>query len=116
VIKSKERASVSFLEEFATFRQAYKENSRVPETSPVRIAIIDTGFDNGYMQRIIDETHYRSWVGEENVVDDENGHGSYCAFFIHSIAPDADIYVARAFANEEFSLDEARNIPAASTS
>jgi hypothetical protein len=114
VIVSEAIASERFFNYFAEFRESYRKNSTKIQTAiRARVAIIDTGL-SPWMQINVDDAHRRSWVGDEKDTDDPHGHGSYCAHFLSSIAPDAQIYVAKVFSKEKFGLDEMRNIPAAS--
>jgi hypothetical protein len=75
------------------------------------VAIIDTGVDirHGGL-RSIDTDRCWSWVDKSKNVNDLDGHGTYCAHFVHKIAPDAKLYVAQTFSGKTFDLGEAKHI------
>lgn len=53
-------------------------------TSPIRVAVIDTGIDLQHpdLKDIIDTSAAKSFVDDEATAQDENGHGTHCAGII----------------------------------
>ena len=82
----------------------------------VRIAVIDTGLNRHHPEvadlLASDEEEQRikaceSWLPDSSRGgflpgdEDEAGHGTHCAMVTHKVAPNADIFVARVFKNED---------------
>lgn len=85
-----------------------------PIARRTRIAVLDTGINKTHggiegarcLRRIRDEWCY-SWVGDSEDVRDEDTH---CAYLLHKVAPEADIYVAKVFSHNQVKLYQAENI------
>ncbi|RTE81984.1 hypothetical protein BHE90_003558 [Fusarium euwallaceae] len=83
----------------------------------VRIAVLDTGVDFGHAGiadakekgRIRDEWCH-SWVGADAKDEDDELHGTNCAYLLHKSAPEADIYIAKVFNQNAVRYYEAKNI------
>jgi hypothetical protein len=64
----------------------------------IRIAVLDTGYDptdpmiRGARERIVKN---RSWVGSPDDCKDTYGHGTHVTRLLLTMAPAADIYVAK---------------------
>src|SRR5688572_10346347 len=101
-----------FFSDFEKFRTAYVKFCQTPTNRPVRIAIIDTGYDpyHGGLSQV-DRTDYRSWLDTQGSPSDSYGHGTYCTFLAHKVAPRASVHVLQAFRGKDIGLEEARNIP-----
>ncbi|KAM7185093.1 hypothetical protein V8F33_012602 [Rhypophila sp. PSN 637] len=83
----------------------------------IRIAVIDTGIDFTHAgirkakdQGRIKEEWCQSWVGADAKDEDNELHGTNCAYLLHKAAPEADIYVAKVFNQNTFKFYEAENI------
>jgi hypothetical protein len=79
----------------------------------IRIAVLDTGVDpmdvmiKAAKSRIIDK---RSWVGSPDSCDDTYGHGTHVARLLLSMAPAAQIFVAKITDNKHVHPSEMSNI------
>jgi hypothetical protein len=79
----------------------------------IRIAVLDTGVDptdvmvKAARSRIIDK---RSWVGSPENCDDTYGHGTHVARLLLSMAPAAQIFVAKITDNKHVHPAEMSNI------
>ncbi len=62
----------------------------------IRICILDTGVDDS----VVNFSFGYDFVNEDSEPDDKNGHGSRVASVIKSIAPDAEIIVAKVIGDE----------------
>lgn len=53
-----------------------------------------------------------SWIDDTSDVrdDDDQLHGTNCAYLLHKAAPEADIYVGKLFRQNSFKHDEAQNV------
>jgi hypothetical protein len=115
VLSSEATWATSFQNDYKTFHESYQTHAKAPQGPAVRVAIIDTGIDKRYMGLYKVLKGSRSWIETEDQIKDTHGHGTYCAYFLHTIAPYADIYVARAFKGRDITLKEADNISEVST-
>ena len=66
----------------------------------VRVAILDTGFDNeaSFFDAPVRRRRikgWKDWAENSGVPVDENGHGTHTVSLLMKVAPTADIYVAR---------------------
>ena len=66
----------------------------------VRVAVLDTGFDNEttFFDAPVRRRRvkgWRDWAESSGVPVDENGHGTHTVSLLMKVAPTADIYVAR---------------------
>ncbi|RSM13598.1 hypothetical protein CDV31_005768 [Fusarium ambrosium] len=83
----------------------------------VRIAVLDTGVDFGHAgiadakeEGRIREEWCHSWVGADAKDEDDELHGTNCAYLLHKSAPEADIYIAKVFNQNAVRYYEAKNI------
>ncbi|KAJ4256760.1 hypothetical protein NW762_008856 [Fusarium torreyae] len=83
----------------------------------IRIAVLDTGFDFdcNYVHGLraserVKKEWCRSWVGDDVNDDDDELHGTNCAYLLHKAAPEADIYVGKVFSKNSVKFYEAENI------
>ncbi|KAJ4310138.1 hypothetical protein N0V84_011131 [Fusarium piperis] len=83
----------------------------------IRIAVIDTGVDFGHAgigdakeKGRIKEEWCHSWVGADARDEDDELHGTNCAYLLHKSAPEADIYVAKVFNQNAVRFYEAQNV------
>ncbi|KAH7308885.1 hypothetical protein B0I35DRAFT_88127 [Stachybotrys elegans] len=83
----------------------------------IRIAVIDTGIDFNHAgimeakeQGRMKEEWCQSWVGADAKDEDNELHGTNCAYLLHKAAPEADIYVAKVFNQNALRFYEAENI------
>ena len=83
----------------------------------VRIAVIDTGVDFGHAgiadakeKGRIREEWCHSWVGADAKDEDDELHGTNCAYLLHKSAPEADIYIEKVFNQNAVRYYEAKNI------
>ncbi|UKZ71432.1 uncharacterized protein TrAtP1_012387 [Trichoderma atroviride] len=111
------------LERFHSSSSRYiSEHSTLSEVDlprRIRIAVLDTGIDFHHSAileakekgRMSPEWCY-SWVGDKsNAQDDDNDlHGTNCAYLLHKVAPEADIYIGKVFERNTVRLYEAENI------
>jgi len=85
-------------------------DGRPPNSSRVKIAILDTGISLlGSQPDIVNkrgDMMYKSFLegDSDNVQKDNVGHGTHLAGTLASIAPQATIYIARVFAKREPSV------------
>ncbi|KAF2176064.1 subtilisin-like protein [Zopfia rhizophila CBS 207.26] len=82
----------------------------MPNRWKVRVAIIDTGVDLFHPTLRDCVSKYYSWIGAPTNADDTDGHGTYCAYFLSQVAPEAEVHVAKVFSGKDFSETEAQNI------
>jgi hypothetical protein len=79
----------------------------------IRIAVLDTGVDpadvmiKAARSRIIDK---RSWIGSPENCDDTYGHGTHVARLLLSMAPAAQIFVAKITDNKHVHPSQMSNI------
>ncbi|KAL2883180.1 hypothetical protein SGCOL_001368 [Colletotrichum sp. CLE4] len=92
-------------------------NSEVESPRRIRIAVLDTGIDFAHpgIQEAMDKGRMKrewchSWIGSETKDDDNELHGSSCAFLQHKAAPEADIYVEKVFQKNAVRDYEAKHI------
>ena len=116
VLNSESDVTQRFLDDFACFRESIMPYTYDGTQQPVRVAIIDTGVSkqNGGIAAIseqFNESTCYSWVGQPSDYEDIDGHGTSCASILNEVAPNAKIYVARAFSRNVFNMKEAENIP-----
>lgn len=85
------------------FRNIY-EKSR--NRSPIKIAVLDTGYDNGAhffqnrsRKRQLKSDNWLDCLGLSKKPVDNDGHGSYVVSLAMKLAPAAEIYVARVAEN-----------------
>ena len=85
----------------------------------IRIAVIDTGIDFRHPGIMIAKDKGRlrkewchSWVGAETDVQDEDDeiHGTNCAYILHKAAPEANIYIEKVFQRNNLKTYQAKNI------
>ncbi|KAI8674311.1 Peptidase-S8 domain-containing protein [Fusarium keratoplasticum] len=107
-----------------TFHKSYARfvNDRSTESGDetprrVRIAVIDTGVDFGHAgiadakeKGRIREEWCHSWVGADAKDEDDELHGTNCAYLLHKSAPEADIYIEKVFNQNAVRYYEAKNI------
>lgn len=113
-----------FWERLDTFHKSYarfvtdrKTQSGDETPRRIRIAVIDTGVDFGHPGITVAKDKGRmkkewchSWVGDDAKDEDNELHGSNCAHLLHKSAPEADIYVAKVFNQNNVRDYEAENI------
>jgi hypothetical protein len=85
----------------------------------IRIAILDTGIDfrhPGIVRAMakgrVKKEWCCSWIGADTDVEDEDDelHGTNCAYVLHKAAPEAEIYVAKVFRSNSLLNYQAQNI------
>lgn len=99
------------------FRQSCESYMVATPRRRTRIAVLDTGINKShggiagalYSHRIMDEWCH-SWIGDPKDIHDEDGHGTHCAYLLHKVAPEAEIYVAKVFSHNQVKLYQAENI------
>ncbi|RSM09815.1 hypothetical protein CEP52_003924 [Fusarium oligoseptatum] len=116
-----------FWERLETFHKSYKDfvahrSAKSGDETPrrIRIAVIDTGVDFNHAgiadakgDGRIKEEWCHSWVGADVRDEDNELHGTNCAYLLHKSAPEADIYIAKVFNQNAVRSYEAQNIPKA---
>ncbi|KAL6838095.1 hypothetical protein V8C40DRAFT_231593 [Trichoderma camerunense] len=108
-----------FHESYSRFVPERDTQSGVESPQRIRIAVLDTGIDFNHSAiaearekgRMKNEWCY-SWVGDtSDTTDDDNElHGTNCAYLLHKVAPEADIYVEKVFRQNSLRFYEAENI------
>lgn len=80
-----------------------------PLTSPIKIAVLDTGIDRNHD---LIEAREENIGGKHNLYDpprrtvrDENGHGTFTASLVLDYAPDAELYVIKITGKKNASPD-----------
>lgn len=86
------------------------DNLRKSKGTRVKIAVLDTGVDLSH-RCFQDKRSKRRIQACENFLDDGEtsdlcGHGTHCVQLIRSLAPEADIYVARCVKDFDTDPDE----------
>lgn len=92
-----------------------KEKLSQKHLSPLKIAILDTGYDGdapafcipGLSQRM---RGWRDFVSKSPTPIDSDGHGTHLTALLLRVAPSAEIYVARVTDNSSGLANAKRNI------
>lgn len=83
----------------------------VPPSSPVKIAILDTGIDRNHNSFEAREENIKAklnfYNNSEKSIPDVNGHGTFTASLILDYAPDSELYIAK-IADEENATPNAK--------
>ncbi|RSL68667.1 hypothetical protein CEP54_002672 [Fusarium duplospermum] len=107
----------TFHKSYARFVTDRRTESGDETPRRVRIAVLDTGVDFGHAgiadakeKGRIREEWCHSWVGADAKDEDDELHGTNCAYLLHKSAPEADIYIAKVFNQNAVRYYEAKNI------
>jgi hypothetical protein len=105
--------SLQWLDKLSSINRYISNLSQSPSRRPVRIAILDTGYDDQTIffenaQRRRRVKGWRDWAEKSETPVDENGHGTHTLALLMKVAPMADLYVAR-IAKDRTSLKSAVN-------
>ncbi|RFU81010.1 minor extracellular protease epr [Trichoderma arundinaceum] len=109
----------AFFKMLDNFHSSYSRfvTDRIGTPRRIRIAILDTGIDfqhAGIMQAKeegrMKEEWCHSWVGDDVRDEDDELHGTNCAYLLHKAAPEAEIYVEKVFQHNSFKVYQAQNI------
>ncbi|GAP88690.1 putative peptidase S8 subtilisin kexin sedolisin [Rosellinia necatrix] len=120
-----EARAKTFFDNFSTFRKHFiapKMTDRRGGRRRLRIAVLDTGIDEGdkwldeALSEVIESRENQGfrgsretnpikkyWPGEDDAVRDEVGHGTWLAYLLLKYAPDADLYIAKVSKSMAFS-------------
>ncbi|KAI1750784.1 hypothetical protein F4782DRAFT_532070 [Xylaria castorea] len=120
-----EARAKTFFDNFSTFRKHFiapKMTGRRGGRRRLRIAVLDTGIDEGdkwldeALSEVIESRENQGfsgsletnpikkyWPGEGDAVQDEVGHGTWLAYLLLKYAPDADLYIAKVSKSMTFS-------------
>ncbi|KAM0454211.1 hypothetical protein ACHAPV_008481 [Trichoderma viride] len=87
----------------------------VNSPSPVRIAVLDTGCDDGSLFFFESDNasrlrEWKDWTGESEEYQDCHGHGTYLTSLIMKLSPGAHIYVARVAKYPDELLDSSEKV------
>ncbi|KAI8955715.1 hypothetical protein F4801DRAFT_276616 [Xylaria longipes] len=122
---SAEAHAKTFFDNFSRFTKHFiapKMAGRRGGRRRLRIAVLDTGIDEGdkwldeALSKVVElrenqgfsgspETNpiKKYWPSEDDAVQDECGHGTWLAYLLLKYAPDADLYIAKVSENMAFS-------------
>lgn len=83
--------------------------------SPVRIAVLDTGCDDGSLFFFDSDNasrlrEWKDWTEDSDEYHDCHGHGTYLTSLVMKLAPGAHIYIARVAKNPDELLDSSENV------
>ncbi|KAH6997692.1 peptidase S8/S53 domain-containing protein [Ilyonectria sp. MPI-CAGE-AT-0026] len=102
----------AFWERLEKFHKSYSRfvadritESGVESPRRIRIAVIDTGVDFRHLGIMV-----ANWVGADAKDDDNELHGTNCAYLVHKAAPQADIYVEKVFNKNALGFYEVGNL------
>lgn len=87
----------------------------VNSPSPVRIAVLDTGCDDGSLFFYDSDNasrlrEWKDWTEESNEYQDRHGHGTHLTSLVMKLSPGAHIYVARVARNRDELSNSSENI------
>jgi subtilisin family serine protease len=87
-----------------------KPTKYLPDTLPVKIAVLDTGIDLDHpfikaAMRLKRIKETKSFVDNDETMKDESGHGTHVTALLLRVAPEAKIYIAKVAKDEEIPSD-----------